>query len=84
MLASTDLDNVQAPLAADIVLGDSPGAMAMYFAASDLVFIGGSLLPLGVYLIEASALGTPILIGPTHTISRSRRKMPLPRGPVCA
>jgi len=53
----------------DILLGDSMGEMAMYFAASDLAFIGGSLLPLGGQnLIESCAVGTPVLIGP-HTFN---------------
>ncbi|WP_427310832.1 lipid IV(A) 3-deoxy-D-manno-octulosonic acid transferase [Cupriavidus sp. H39] len=64
-----DLDGVRSPLAADLLLGDSMGEMAMYFAASDLAFIGGSLLPLGGQnLIEACAVGTPVLIGP-HTFN---------------
>lgn len=64
-----DLGSMQSPLTADIVLGDSMGEMAMYFAASDLAFIGGSLLPLGGQnLIEACAVGTPVLIGP-HTFN---------------
>lgn len=67
--SNLDLDRVRSPLAADIVLGDSMGEMAMYFAASDLAFIGGSLLPLGGQnLIEACAVGTPVLIGP-HTFN---------------
>ena len=48
-----------------IVLGDSMGEMAAYYAAADLAFIGGSLLPLGGQnLIEAAAAGCPVLIGP--------------------
>jgi 3-deoxy-D-manno-octulosonic-acid transferase len=48
-----------------VVLGDSMGEMFAYFAASDVAFIGGSLLPLGGQnLIEACAVGTPVLIGP--------------------
>lgn len=58
-----------APITADIVLGDSMGEMPMYFAASDLAFIGGSLMPLGGQnLIESCATGTPVLIGP-HTFN---------------
>jgi len=50
-----------------VMLGDSMGEMAMYYAVSDVAFIGGSLLPLGGQnLIEAAAAGRPILIGP-HT-----------------
>ncbi|WP_454752329.1 lipid IV(A) 3-deoxy-D-manno-octulosonic acid transferase [Cupriavidus necator] len=67
--SALDLDKVQAPITADIVLGDSMGEMAMYFAASHLAFIGGSLMPLGGQnLIEACAVGTPVLIGP-HTFN---------------
>ncbi|WP_354682046.1 lipid IV(A) 3-deoxy-D-manno-octulosonic acid transferase [Cupriavidus necator] len=67
--SALDLDKVRGPVTADIVLGDSMGEMAMYFAASDLAFIGGSLLPLGGQnLIEACAVGTPVLIGP-HTFN---------------
>ena len=50
-----------------VVLGDSMGEMFAYYAACDLAFIGGSLLPFGGQnLIEASAVGRPVLIGP-HT-----------------
>lgn len=50
-----------------VVLGDSMGEMFAYYAASDLAFIGGSLLPFGGQnLIEACSVGTPVLIGP-HT-----------------
>ena len=49
----------------NFVLGDSMGEMFSYYAACDVAFIGGSLLPLGGQnLIEASALGKPVLIGP--------------------
>jgi 3-deoxy-D-manno-octulosonic-acid transferase len=50
-----------------VVLGDSMGEMFAYYAAADIAFIGGSLLPYGGQnLIEACAVGTPVLIGP-HT-----------------
>lgn len=57
------------PIAPDtqVVLGDSMGEMFAYYAACDLTFIGGSLLPFGGQnLIEACAVGKPVLIGP-HT-----------------
>ncbi|MDE1141853.1 MAG: lipid IV(A) 3-deoxy-D-manno-octulosonic acid transferase [Paraburkholderia tropica] len=48
-----------------VLLGDSMGEMGAYYAAADVAFIGGSLLPLGGQnLIEACAVGTPVLIGP--------------------
>ncbi len=55
------------PLDVQVVLGDSMGEMFAYYIASDLAFIGGSLLPFGGQnLIEACAVGTPVLIG-MHT-----------------
>lgn len=52
-----------------VLLGDSMGEMFAYYAACDLAFVGGSLLPLGGQnLIEACALGKPVLIGP-HTFN---------------
>ena len=49
----------------NFILGDSMGEMFNYYAACDVAFIGGSLLPLGGQnLIEASSLGKPVLIGP--------------------
>jgi 3-deoxy-D-manno-octulosonic-acid transferase len=53
----------------EVMLGDSMGEMFAYYAASDCAFIGGSLLPLGGQnLIEACALGKPVLIG-EHTFN---------------
>lgn len=50
-----------------IVLGDSMGELFAYYAACDVAFIGGSLLPYGGQnLIEAASLGKPVLIG-MHT-----------------
>jgi len=48
-----------------VLLGDSMGEMAAYYTACDLAFIGGSLLPYGGQnLIEACAVGRPLLFGP--------------------
>lgn len=52
-----------------VVLGDSMGEMYAYYAACDVAFIGGSLLPLGGQnLLEACGVGRPVLIGP-HTFN---------------
>lgn len=54
-----------------VLLGDSMGEMFAYYAACDLAFIGGSLLPLGGQnLIEACAVGKPVLLG-LHTFNFS-------------
>jgi 3-deoxy-D-manno-octulosonic-acid transferase len=54
-----------------VLLGDSMGEMIAYYTACDIAFIGGSLLPLGGQnLIEACAVGKPVLIGPhTHNFA---------------
>lgn len=53
--------------ATQVVLGDSMGEMFAYYAACDVAFIGGSLLPCGGQnLIEACAVGKPVILGP-HT-----------------
>jgi len=59
--------SANAAISADtrVVLGDSMGEMFAYYAACDVAFIGGSLLPFGGHnLIEACAAGKPVLIGP--------------------
>lgn len=60
-------ENRCVPAEIQVVLGDSMGEMFAYYAASDLAFVGGSLLPFGGQnLIEACSVGTPVLVGP-HT-----------------
>jgi 3-deoxy-D-manno-octulosonic-acid transferase len=52
-----------------VILGDSMGEMSFYYALSDVVIMGGSLLPLGGQnFIEACALGRPIILG-EHTFN---------------
>jgi 3-deoxy-D-manno-octulosonic-acid transferase len=52
-----------------VILGDSMGEMGFYYALSDIVIMGGSLLPLGGQnFIEACALGRPIILG-EHTFN---------------
>jgi 3-deoxy-D-manno-octulosonic-acid transferase len=57
--------NVTAAADVRVILGDSMGEMMGYYAAADVVFIGGSLLPLGGQnLIEPIAAGVPTIVGP--------------------
>lgn len=63
--------SVETPLAADtrVLLGDSLGELFAYYAACDVAFVGGSLLPLGGQnLIEAASVGCPVLVG-AHTFN---------------
>lgn len=52
-----------------VFLGDTLGELPAYYAAADVAFVGGSLLPFGGQnLIEPLSLGVPTLIGP-HTFN---------------
>jgi 3-deoxy-D-manno-octulosonic-acid transferase len=54
---------------ADLVIGDSMGEMFAWYALADVAIIGGSLAPLGGQnLIEACAVGCPVVLGP-HTFN---------------
>jgi 3-deoxy-D-manno-octulosonic-acid transferase len=75
LLASRDIAFVRrseerdVPRDVHVVLGDSMGEMFAYYAAADVVFVGGSLLPLGGQnLIEPIAVAVPTLVGP-HTFN---------------
>src|SRR5690554_6698852 len=53
----------------NVWLGDSMGEMFAYYGAADVTLIGGSWLPFGGQnLIEACAVGTPVIVGP-HTFN---------------
>jgi 3-deoxy-D-manno-octulosonic-acid transferase len=48
-----------------VLLVDALGELMMFYAASDIAFVGGSLVPIGGHnLLEPAALALPILIGP--------------------
>ena len=52
-----------------IWLGDSLGEMALYYGLSDVALLGGSFAPLGGQnLIESTACGCPVIMGP-HTFN---------------
>jgi len=64
-----------------ILLGDTMGEMLLFHAAADVSYIGGSLVPLGGQnLLEAAAVGTPVVFGP-HMFNFSEiSRMALERG----
>jgi 3-deoxy-D-manno-octulosonic-acid transferase len=49
-----------------VYLGDSMGELMTFYAAADVAFVGGSLVPRigGHNLLEPAALGLPLLTGP--------------------
>ena len=49
----------------EIFLVDTMGEVPLFFAASDIAFVGGSLVPVGGHnLLEPAAQGLPIITGP--------------------
>lgn len=57
--------NLEIEFNTDILLIDTIGELQMIYAAADIAFVGGSLVPIGGHnLIEPAVLGLPILTGP--------------------
>ena len=52
-----------------VFLGDTMGELPLFYAAADVAFVGGSLVPTGGHnVLEPAALGVPIVVGP-HTFN---------------
>jgi 3-deoxy-D-manno-octulosonic-acid transferase len=53
------------PPTTSVLLGDTMGELMMFYAASDVSFVAGSLVPIGGHnLLEPASLGRPVLMGP--------------------
>jgi 3-deoxy-D-manno-octulosonic-acid transferase len=64
-----------------ILLGDTMGELLLFHAAADVSYIGGSLVPLGGQnLLEAAAVGTPVVFGPHMFNFSDISRMALERG----
>ena len=51
--------------ATDVFISNSMGELMLFFAASDIAFVGGSLVATGGHnLLEPASLGLPVLTGP--------------------
>jgi len=67
--------------ATPVVLVDTVGELAALYAAADVAFVGGSLVPIGGHnLLEPAALGLPVLTGPFHSNSRDIARLLLSQG----
>jgi 3-deoxy-D-manno-octulosonic-acid transferase len=65
--ADADADaDADAGAESEVLLLDTLGELPEFYAASDLAFVGGSLVPVGGHnLLEPAALGIPVLAGPS-------------------
>jgi 3-deoxy-D-manno-octulosonic-acid transferase len=51
--------------AADVLLVDTIGELLAFYAAADVAFVGGSLVPVGGHnLLEPASVGRPVVTGP--------------------
>ena len=58
-------DGVPCSASTQVFLGDTMGELTLFYAAADVAFVGGSLVPVGGHnLLEPAALGLPLLSGP--------------------
>ncbi len=58
-------DNRDCSADTSVLLVDTMGEVPLFYAASDVAFVGGSLVPIGGHnLLEPAALGLPIITGP--------------------
>ena len=57
--------NARCDASDEVFLVDTMGEVPLFYAASDVAFVGGSLVPIGGHnLLEPAALGLPIVTGP--------------------
>lgn len=64
-----------------VLLLDSLGELLEFYAASDVAFVGGSLVPVGGHnLLEPAALGVPILTGPHNFNAADVARLLIARG----
>ncbi len=57
--------DIQISETTQVILADTMGELPMYYSASSVSFVGGSLLRTGGHnLLEPASLGTPIITGP--------------------
>jgi 3-deoxy-D-manno-octulosonic-acid transferase len=67
--------------ACEVLLLDSLGELLDFYAAADVAFVGGSLVPVGGHnLLEPAALGVPILTGPNNFNSEEIARLLIARG----
>ncbi len=69
------------PESPEVLLVDSLGELLDFYAACDVAFVGGSLVPIGGHnLLEPAALGLPILTGPHNFNGEDIARLLISRG----
>jgi 3-deoxy-D-manno-octulosonic-acid transferase len=74
-------DAPQLPSGTPVLLVDTIGELTTLYASADAAFVGGSLVPVGGHnLLEAAALGLPVLTGPSYFNGKEIAQLLLARG----
>ena len=69
------------PRATSVMLGDTMGELMVFYAAADVAFVAGSLVPIGGHnLLEPASLGRPVLTGPHNFNSEAVVRLLLEAG----
>jgi 3-deoxy-D-manno-octulosonic-acid transferase len=87
----SDVQEAQVPRAAtasgvldpavEVLVGDTMGELQLFYAAADVAFVGGSLVATGGHnLLEAAAVGKPVVFGPHMFNFAEIAQMTLERG----
>jgi 3-deoxy-D-manno-octulosonic-acid transferase len=67
--------------AVEVLVGDTMGELPLFFGAADVAFVGGSLVPTGGHnVLEAAAVGKPVVFGPHMYNFQEISQMTLERG----
>jgi 3-deoxy-D-manno-octulosonic-acid transferase len=67
----------------EVFLVDTLGELLAFYAAADVAFVGGSLVPIGGHnLLEPASLGLPVLAGPNNFNSADIARLLVERGAV--
>ena len=69
------------PSGTTVMLGDTMGELMIFYAACDVAFVAGSLVPVGGHnLLEPVSLGRPVLTGPHNFNSEAVAQLLLEAG----
>ena len=69
------------PAGTQVFLVDTVGELRSMYAAVDVAFVGGSLVPVGGHnLLEPAALGVPVITGPYQSNGQEIARLLLERG----
>ena len=64
-----------------VMLGDTMGELMLFYAAADVAFVAGSLVPIGGHnLLEPASIGLPVLTGPHNFNSEEIAQLLLDAG----